>query len=147
MYELLVVVHILSGMAWLGGASVMLLGLRGIRTTEGHIAADRTMASLDKTMGWIFGLAPFLLIATGVTMVAVREAWRFSQMWVYLAIFLFVAAAILGGVLGDRLEKQMKQAREDGTTAPAAFDRFLRLGSIEMAILPAIVFLMVYKPI
>ena len=147
MYELLVVIHILSAMVWIGGALVMLVTFRNIKRSEGQAVSDRTLGRVERASDLIFLPTPILVIATGLTMVIVSDAWAFSQLWVYLAIGLFVIVLILGAGFGDRMERQMKQAREEGRSLPGVFDRFLRLGFIEMGVVVVIVFLMVYKPI
>lgn len=147
MYELLVVAHILSAMVWIGGAIVLMLSFRGLKKAQGQAAVDETMGRLEPTMNRIFLPAPILVIATGLTMVIVNDAWAFSQVWVYVAISLFVVVLVMGGGFGDRMEKQMKEARAEGRSLPYVFDRYLRLGFIEMGVILVIVFLMVYKPI
>lgn len=147
MYELLVVVHILSAMVWLGGAFVVLLSFRKLKHASGQAAVDETMGRLEPVMNRIFLPAPFLVIGTGLTMVIVNDAWTFGQIWVYLAITLFVVALIMGGGFGDRMERQMRDAREEGQSLPDVFDRYARLGFIEMSVILVIVFLMVYKPV
>ncbi len=146
MYELLVLIHILSGIAWVGGGFLFMLGIKGIRDSEGHEAAERTMARLEKASA-VTNWAPLLVFATGITMVAVSDAWAFSQIWVYVSLALFVVVLILGAGVADRLEKQMKQARQDGKHNPELLDRFVRVGFAEMVFFAGIVFLMVYKPL
>jgi len=147
MYELLVVVHILSAMVWVGGAIVLLLSFRGLKRSDGQAAVDETMGRLEPVMNRVFLPAPLLVIATGIAMVSISEAWAFSQTWVYLAVGLFVVVLVMGGGFGDRMERRMKEAREDGRSLPDVFDKYLRLGFIEMGVIVVILFLMVYKPI
>jgi uncharacterized membrane protein len=105
------------------------------------------MGRLEPVMSRVFLPAPFLVIATGIAMVFVSDAWAFIQTWVYLAIGFFVVVLIMGGGFGDRMERRMKEAREDGRSLLDVFDRYLRLGFIEMGVIVVIIFLMVYKPI
>ena len=86
MYELLVVVHILSAMVWVGGAIVLMLSFRGLKRTQGQAAVDETMGRLEPVMNRVFLPAPFLVIAIGIAMVFVSEAWAFSQIMVYKPI-------------------------------------------------------------
>jgi len=145
-YELLVVIHILSGIAWVGGGFLFLLGVRGIRNSEGHEAAERTMGRLEKASA-VINPAPLLVLATAITMVAVNDAWAFSQIWVYVSLALFVVVLLLGAGVEDRLMKQMKQARQEDRHDPELLDRFVRVGFVEMLFFAGIVFLMVYKPV
>jgi uncharacterized membrane protein len=145
-YELLVVIHILSGIAWVGGAFLFMLGVRGIRNSEGHVAAERTMARLEKASK-LMNPAPFLVLATGITMVAVNDAWAFSQIWVYASLALFAVVLTLGAVFEEGLQKRMDQARKEGRHEPELLDRFIRVGFSDMAFFAGIVVLMVYKPV
>ena len=147
MYELLVIVHILSAMVWIGGAIVLMLSFRGLKKAQGQAAVDETMGRLEPVMNRIFLPAPILVVATGITMVIVDDAWAFAQTWVFLAIGLFVVVLVMGGGFGDRMERQMRDARAEGKSLPDVFDRYLRLGFIEMGFILVIVLLMVYKPI
>ena len=146
MYQFLLVIHIVSAIAWLGGAMVLLWAFRAIRVAEGDVVADRAWSQMERTTR-IFNPAPFLVVATGLVMVVTSDAWSFSQPWIYLAVVFFVVSLLLGAGFADRWVKQMEAARERGEVASELFDRFLRLGAIELAILIGIVFLMVYKPI
>jgi uncharacterized membrane protein len=53
----------------------------------------------------------------------------------------------MGGGFGDRMERQMRDARAEGRSLPGVFDRYLRLGFIEIGVIVVILGLMVYKPI
>lgn len=147
MYELVVVLHILAAIAWIGSGFLLILGFGRIRSAEGPAAVDQTMVRMEPTTSLIFVVAPPVVLLTGIGMVLWNEAWDFSQVWVYLALGLFVVTAILGGGVSGRMEKEMKEARESGTDASDVLARFLKVGWLEMVILVAIVALMVYKPI
>ena len=147
MYEAILTVHILSGFAWIGGGFVLMLGARNIKAADGQKAVDQMVGAFEKTTTLLFVIAPILVLATGIAQVAMSSQHEFSQLWIILALVLFVLVAIMGGGIGGRWEKQMKEAREDGRSLPDVFDRWLRLGWIEMVVLAAIVALMVYKPI
>ena len=123
-----------------------MLSFRNLKLAKDQAAVDETMGRLEPVMNRIFLPAPFLVIATGLTMVIVSDAWAFGQVWVYMAIALFVVALIMGGGLGDRMERQMRDARKEGRSLPDVFDRYVRLGFTEIGIMLVIVSLMVYKP-
>lgn len=147
MYEAIVTVHILSGFAWVGGGFALMLGARNIKKAEGQATADQTVGVFETTTKWLFGIAPPLVLITGIVQVLMSEQHDWSQLWIILAIVLFVFTAISGGGISGRWEKQMKQAREEGRSLPNVFDKWLRLGWVEMLVLVAIVALMVFKPI
>ncbi len=147
MYEAVLTIHILSGFAWVGGGFGLMLGARNVKRADGQATADQMVGALETTTRWLFGIAPPLVLITGIAQVLMSEQHDWSQLWIILAITLFVFTAISGGGISGRWEKQMKQAREEGRSLPDVFDKWLRLGWVEMTALVAIVALMVFKPV
>ncbi len=147
MYEALVVVHILSGFAWVGGGFVLILGARNIKAADGQATADQMVGAFEKTTTLLFNVAPPLVLVTGIVQVLMSEQYDWSHLWIILALALFVVVAIMGGGIGGRWEKRMREAREDGRSLPDVFDRWMRLNWTEMVVLAAIIALMVFKPI
>lgn len=80
-------------------------------------------------------------------MVAVNDAWAFSQLWVCVSLALFAVVLTIGAVFEDGLQKRMEQARSEGRPEPKLLDRFIRIGFLDLAIFAGIVGPMVYKPI
>jgi uncharacterized membrane protein len=145
MYDLLVIIHILSAMVWVGGGFVLVAVERHAHKRGGQAGLVRTMTELEWVDDWIFTPAPLLVIATGVTMVIVSDAWAFSQPWIYLALILIV----LEFVAGYRDLERLKKAREAGVEAPefaAALKAYMRFAPLAIAMLGAVVVLMVFKP-
>lgn len=150
MYELLIVIHVLAGIAWVGGGLTNQLAIREARRSDGAVAADRQIVALGWMEKYIYIPAPILVLLTGLTMVAVNDAWRFSQPWVYLALTLLVLAGILGGAVGSRLEKRMESLREEDRVASSDYEQVLaktlNSGWLELALMVGLILLMVYKP-
>ncbi|HEY7468411.1 MAG TPA: DUF2269 family protein [Acidimicrobiia bacterium] len=146
MYDLLVLIHILSAMVWVGGGFVLVAVERHAFNTGGHEGLDRTMRALEWTDDWIFTPAPLLVVATGVTMVIVNDAWAFSQSWIYLALGLIVVEF----VTGFRELNRIKAARESGSVSSpeygVALKAYLRFAPFAVSLLGVIVVLMVFKP-
>lgn len=145
MYDLLVLLHILSAMVWVGGGFLVLAVTRRARRLGGSEGADEMVRALEWTENWIFTPAPLLVIATGVTMVVVSDAWAFSQAWIYLALGLIVVEF----VAGDRDVNRMKAAQAQAGAGPefaTALNSYLRFGAVALTMLGVIVFLMVFKP-
>jgi uncharacterized membrane protein len=145
MYEALVLVHVLSAMVWVGGGFVLMTVERHAQKTGGQTMLVRTMADLEWVDDWIFTPAPLLVIASGVTMVILSDAWAFSQPWIYLALALIVIEFVAGYRDLDRLKK----GREAGVETPefaAALKAYMRFAPLAIALLGAVVVLMVFKP-
>ncbi|MGB7860302.1 MAG: DUF2269 family protein [Acidimicrobiia bacterium] len=145
MYQVLVVVHILSAMVWVGGGFVLVAVERRAYKMDGVTGANDMMKRLEWTDNMIFTPAPLLAVATGITMVAISEAWAFSQPWVYLALALIA----IEFVSGYRDLARMKKAQRVGVESPQfrnALKAYLRFTPIAIGLLGVIVVLMVYKP-
>ncbi len=147
MYQAIVTIHILSGFAWVGGGFLLLLAARNIKKTEGQQAADDAVGALESTTKWLFGIAPPLVLVTGIVQVLMSVQHDWTHFWIMAALVLFGVTAFMGAGISDRWEKQMKEAREDGRSLPELFDRWVRLGWIEVVVVVAIVALMVFKPV
>ena len=92
---------------------------------------------------------PVLVLASGIVMVAVSNAWSFSDPWVYLAIALFVVGTVVAGTAGGA-ERETKSVREsgevDGVGLARLQVRYLRSVWASIVILASIEVLMVFKP-
>jgi uncharacterized membrane protein len=151
MYKLLVVVHILSVIAWVGAGSMKQFSVIKARKSGGSLEADRQIVCFEWMERLVSIPAPILVLATGVTMVAVSDGWGFSQPWVYLALALFLVTGVLGGAVGGRLDKRMTELRDQGGVSGQVYADTLRRALnniwVEMALLVTVIFLMVYKPL
>jgi len=146
MYELAIFLHILAGIAWFGTGLFFQLHTNRLRSVSGGGEVADVMESFSWTEKWIFIPAPVLVLATGIVMVVSNDAWAFSQPWVYLALSLWVAEAIMGGAVGGKLLARISETRTDGGDVSSLVDRYLSLAWIDVAILTAILYLMVFKP-
>jgi hypothetical protein len=146
MYGLLVFVHILAAIAWFGTGLFHQLHMVRLRSVSGHADVGYQMESMSWTEKGIFIPAPLLVLATGITMVAVNDAWAFSQAWVYLSLGFWVAEAIMGGAVGGKLLGRIQEAREQGGDVSGLIDRDLSIAWVDVAILTVILVLMVFKP-
>ena len=148
MYELLVLIHVLSAVVWIGGVIALFVMIQYTRRNEGAVAADTVLARVERLL--MFYLAgPIVVLASGITLVAVSDAWSFSQPWIYLAIAVFIIGGAVYGTSGGA-ERGIKAAREAGRVATDEYatlqGRYMRSAWLGTAILAAIEILMVFKP-
>jgi uncharacterized membrane protein len=149
-YRLLLLVHILAGMAWVGGAIVIQGTLLAARRSQPPEGVDRVMRCFAWADTWLALGAPLLVVITGVAMVLINGAWTFEQAWILGSIGLVVAYEVIALTLGARLYRRVEDARAQGHLQTADHARTMRawgrLGAVLMAMLVAIVGLMVLKP-
>lgn len=146
MYEAVVTVHILSGMAWVGAGIVYLWGSHTIGAQKGEEEALHTRDRLEKATAAI-SVAPFLVIGTGIAQVFMSEQHEWSHLWIILGLALAVAALSLGAANDAGTKKAQRAQWERGQLASRTLGRSIRLLWIELAVMAAIVALMVTKPL
>lgn len=146
MYEAIVTLHILSGMAWVGGVLVFLLGWHTIRAEKGDAEAIAVGDRLERATKLITA-TPFLVLGTGITQVLMSEQHDWSHLWIMLAITLFVVIVVVGGANDATFKKAQRRAGEPGKVPAKAFDLSIKLLWVEFGVMVAIVTLMVFKPV
>lgn len=143
-------IHVLGAIGWLGGGLMLtLVGLRARSSSSPQAAAEfaRTLPYVGPRV-----LLPSSLVVptTGVWMVLDSSAWKFSQLWVVLAIALFLVALAVGALYVGRVGIQLARATESGTASTAEMALLLRrwlLGyGMVLAVLLVAVWDMVFKP-
>jgi hypothetical protein len=140
-YQTLLVVHILAGTAWVGGAFVIQTTTQRTFRLGGRPAVDRARTDLAWADTWLAIPAPLLVVGTGIAMVVVNTGWRFAQTWIWLAMATFGIYQALALTVGARLYRQEEKTQGDQPTRS-----LLRLGNVLLALLTGIVVLMVFKP-
>jgi uncharacterized membrane protein len=149
-YQLLLLVHILAGMAWVGGAIVLQATLLVARRSGDPTEVDRVMRSLGWADTWLALPAPLVVLATGAAMVISSAAWSFTQAWILISIGLVVVYELVAMTVGGRLYRRIAATRASGELDGAAHARTMaawgRLSALLRALLVVAVGLMVFKP-
>jgi uncharacterized membrane protein len=149
-YRILLLVHILAAMAWVGGAIVLEATLFVARRSGDAAEVDRVMRSLAWADTWLAVPAPLLVVVTGVAMVALSGAWGFTQAWILLSIGIVVVYELVALTIGARLYRRIAEARASGAVTGDAhagtMRAWARLGGLLLALLLVVVGLMVFKP-
>lgn len=144
MYEAVVTLHILSGMAWVGGLMVYSIAAPTMRRERGVARATANIERMDKATIWL-AITPFLVIGTGITQVLMSDQHDWSDLWIMLAIGLVVTSFAVGGTNDYLWRKSLKKAEAE--VDPSAYDRLVRLAWLETLVLLTVVILMVTKPL
>jgi uncharacterized membrane protein len=140
--------HIVGATVWLGGGSTLVLvGIRARRSSDPN--ALREFARLVPYVGMrLLGPAWIVVLITGVWMVLVSAAWKFSQLWVLLALGLFAVAFLVGAVYMSRVGTQLQRmaGSSQGADGAALVRRWLLGYGLVMVALLVAVWDMVFKP-
>ena len=95
--------HILGAMIWIGGG--VMLSFIGIRTRQSE--DPHYIREFSRTLSYV-GLRVLMptviaVLVFGVWMVLAFSAWRFTQLWILLALGAFALAFVIGAVYLSRI--------------------------------------------
>jgi uncharacterized membrane protein len=140
--------HILGATVWLGGgAALILAGIRTRKSTDPGAVAE--FGQVVQYVGMrLLGPAWIMLLITGVWMVLVSAAWKFSQLWVLLALGLFALAFLIGVAYLSRVGIQLARmgSSAQATDGAALVGRWILGYGLVVAVLVVAVWDMVFKP-
>jgi uncharacterized membrane protein len=104
MYELLLFVHIVCAVIWVGGAAyAQLLAYRVSRSPDPS-ELPRLARHIEIIGARVFTPAAILLFVAGVGMTL--QAWSFGQTWIAVSVALWILSALLGAAyLGPRVKR------------------------------------------
>jgi uncharacterized membrane protein len=148
MYQLLLYLHIISAVIWVGGAVyAQLLALRVTRSSDPselpHLA--RHVESIGTR---VFLPAALLLFVSGTVMTL--QAWSFGQTWIAVSVALWVASALVGAVyLGPRVKRAAELFETEGPTSLAGrelINRLFVVSRLELIGFAVVIALMTFKP-
>jgi uncharacterized membrane protein len=149
LHEWLMFFHVLGSIVWVGG--VIVLYALSEKTTR---ASDRmAVARATDQLEWVGQrlMAPSILVVVGlgIWLVILEGDITFSQPWIWLALVLVVASALPGVYSGQQRKRVARLAEEHGADDAEVrrlVDRVLWLARVDIVILVAVVWLMVFKP-
>jgi uncharacterized membrane protein len=149
LYELLLAIHILAAVIWVGGAtSLQVLAIRA--TGSGDPVRMATFAGEAEWVGMrIFMPSSIVVLLAGIALV-LEGSWGFDQLWILLglagiAFSIVVGAAFLGPESG-RIKGLMEARGPEDTEVRDRIARIFMISRIELGVLLLIVLDMTIKP-
>jgi uncharacterized membrane protein len=148
-YELLLFVHVLAAVVWVGGAlSLQLLAIRAERSADGgRVANFATEAEWVGSRVFLPSSIVLLLAGIGLTL---EGDWGFTTPWVLLGLIAYGLSALTGSLfLGPESGRIGKMIADVGPQDPDVLARIKRIflvSRIELVVLLFIVFDMTVKP-
>lgn len=92
----LLFLHVLAAMVWVGGGVVLAVSSMRALGDPDPAAIGRFTSSLRTLGPLVLAPATIAVLGLGVWMVLDSPAWGFDQLWLQLALGLFVAAFVIG---------------------------------------------------
>jgi uncharacterized membrane protein len=147
LYDWLLLGHILAGMIWLGGGLMLVFVARRVRAAGDPDAILDFAHSLSYLGPRVLAPAVIGVLVFGVALVLASSSWDFGQLWVLVAIGLFVVAFAIGAVYLSQVALRLERT---GTADPSAsrqlLGRWVTAYQVVLLVLLLIVADMVFKP-
>ena len=148
MYQLLLYVHVICAVIWVGGALyAQLLAVRVSRSPDPS-ELPKLARHIEYIGARVFTPVAVLLFLAGSVMT--WQAWSFGQAWIAISVALWVLSAVLGAVyLGPRVKRAAELFEAEGPTSQAGRDLINRLflvSRLELVGFAVIIALMTFKP-
>jgi uncharacterized membrane protein len=148
-YDLLVLVHVLAAIVWIGAGLMMLL-LSTMADRSGDADTFGALVALNTRLGLtLFVPASLLVLVSGLAAVAAGP-WSLATLWLVLALAGFAITFLVGGlVFKPRVDRLAALAGPDGRLGPAAMDEaraLMTLARLDYVVLVLVVADMVLKP-
>lgn len=148
MYELLLYVHIVCAVIWVGGAFALQMLAILVRQSDDPVAVPRLSRNMEIIGTRAFMPAATLLFLAGLVMTIDR--WAFGQVWIAVSIGLWIVSALAGALyLGPRAKRAAALFEAEGPESPEAralIGRMFVVSRLELISFAVIIALMVFKP-
>jgi len=147
-YQLLLYVHIICAVIWVGGAVyAQLLAYRVARSPD-PAELPQLARHIEFIGTRVFMPAALLLFIAGTAMTL--QAWSFGKAWIAVSVALWVLSVVVGAVyLGPRVKRAAELFEAEGPTSQAGRDLINRLflvSRLELVWFAVIIALMTFKP-
>ena len=148
MYQLLLFVHIVCAVIWVGGAAyAQLLAFRVSRSPDPS-DLPKLARNIEYIGTRVFLPASLLLFIAGVAMTL--QAWSFGQAWIAVSVALWILSAVVGAVyLGPRVKRAAELFESEGPTSQGGrqlINRLFLVSRLELIWFFVIIALMAFKP-
>ena len=141
MFELLLTLHLLAAVTWVGGSiALSILVTRFAEAERGLVAPHFSWYGSTVLTG-----AAFVLLLAGIGLVIDVDGYEFSDPWVIVGIAGWLISAILGGGLLGPLGKKLQEATDDAQRT-ALIDRIITVSRIDTVVIVLVVIDMAVKP-
>ena len=143
MYEILLSVHLLAAVVWVGGSVALTV------IASRMSAADRITAAphFNWYGGKVLPAAAGVLLLAGFGLMGEIDA-SFGDPWISIAFAIWIVSAVLGVAVIGKAGKQIQAATAAGDrpAADAAFSRLLNVARIDALLVLVAVVVMAVKP-
>ena len=148
MYQVLLFVHIVCAVIWVGGAFAIQALAVLVSRSDDPMELPRLGRNLEIIGTKVFMPAAVLLFLAGVVMTI--QNWSFGNTWIAVSIALWILSALGGAIyLGPRAKRAAALFDAEGPSSVAARELIGRLfivSRVELVSFAVIIALLVFKP-
>jgi len=150
-YDLLVTLHVLAAVLWVGGGVTLHVLMRRALRLADRKAQHERFTELEWLGDRFYPAFSLLLIIAGILLVTRDEGgWEFSDTFIQIGLTGWVISFLIGiGFYGREGKKRAGIVEAEGADSPAvaaSFRRTVMVNSFELLILLAVVVDMTIKP-
>jgi hypothetical protein len=150
LYELLLFIHILATVIWLGAGFLSLVLAIGYDQDGDDGAMRRFLGDQDRLATRLFIPASLVTVIMGIALVIESEAWSFDQLWIVLGLLGFAATFLTGLLMIKPANEKIGagMAREGRLTPQLRTDirKLMVKARVDQVVLAVVIFDMVTKP-
>ncbi len=140
MYELLLAIHLLAAITWIGGGYALTLLATRMKGDDRMVAAPH----FNWYGGKVIPAAAGVLILAGIGLVNELDSVEIGDLWVILGIVGWLVSGFFGVVLIGPLGEKIQTAT--GAEREALYQRLLTVSYIDAVVVTLVVLDMVFKP-
>jgi uncharacterized membrane protein len=151
MYDLLVTLHVLAAVLWVGGAVTLHILMRRALKLPDRRAQHERFTELEWLGERFYPLFSIILIVAAILLVTEEEhGWEFGDTFIQIGLTGWVISFLIGiGFYGREGKKRAELVETEGAESPAvaaSFRRTAMVNSFELLILLIVVVDMTTKP-
>lgn len=148
MYQLVLYIHIVCAVIWVGGAFAIQALAIVVSRSDDPMELPRLGRNLEFIGSRVFMPAAVLLFVAGVVLTI--QKWAFGDTWIAVSIGLWILSALSGAIyLGPRAKRVAALFEAEGPSSVAArqlIGRMFLVSRLELVSFAVIIGLMVFKP-
>jgi uncharacterized membrane protein len=149
LYELLLFVHIMAAIVWVGGsAAIQILSVRVMKA--GDAGRRAALAADIELLGTrVFTPASGILLLFGIFLV-INGKWGWGEPWIGGGMAIWLVSTVIGiAFFGPEMARVQKLSEAEGAesaSVTARVERLLLVSRVDLGLLILAVFLMTTKP-
>jgi hypothetical protein len=151
LYELLLFVHIMATVIWIGAGFFSLVLAIGYDRDSDESAIRRFLVDQERLALRLFVPSSLVVVLMGIALVIESDAWGFDQLWIVLGLIGYAATFATGLFLikpeSERIGAEME--RQGGRLTPRLridIRKLMVKARVDQVVLAVVIFDMVAKP-